>query len=315
VDLVVENYSPRVFDHFGIKWDLVVAANPNVVMVRMPAFGLDGPWRNNLGFAQTMEQTTGLAWITGFRDQPPRIMRGPCDPLAGIHAAFAMLVGLSERDRRGRGLLIETAMAETALAAAAEQIVEWSAYGALMERDGNRGPEAAPQGVYACRGSEEWIAIAVLTDEQWQALQVALGQPIWAVDPALDCIEGRRRAHDQIDEGLSRWAAQQDLDAAVATLVAHGVPAGRVVDPRHVDKHPQFVHRHFIETLDHPVVGPHPIAAIPFRFEGIPSWHRRRAPLLGEHNRDVLGGWLGLDDDELERLATLGVIGTRPTGV
>jgi crotonobetainyl-CoA:carnitine CoA-transferase CaiB-like acyl-CoA transferase len=315
VDVVVENYSPRVFDHFGITWDLVRAANPNVVMVRMPAFGLDGPWRNNLGFAQTMEQTTGLAWITGFRDEPPRIMRGPCDPLAGIHAAFGMLVGLAERDQRGHGLLVEVAMAETALAAAAEQIVEWSAYGALMERDGNRGPEAAPQGVYACRGREEWMAVAVLTDEQWQALRVALGHPLWAVDPALDHMDGRRRAHDRVDDGLSRWAAQLDLDAAVATLVSHGVPAGRVLDPRDVDAHPQFVHRHFIETLDHPVVGPHPIAAIPFRFEGIPYWHRRRAPLLGEHNREVLGGWLGLDDEELERLQSLGVIGTRPTGV
>jgi crotonobetainyl-CoA:carnitine CoA-transferase CaiB-like acyl-CoA transferase len=314
VDLIVENYSPRVFDHFGITWDLVSAANPNVVMVRMPAFGLDGPWRDNLGFAQTMEQTTGLAWITGYRDEPPRIMRGPCDPLAGIHAALAMLVGLRERDRRGHGVLVEMAMAETALAAAAEQIVEWSAYGALMERDGNRGPEAAPQGIYACRGCEEWLAIAVMTDEQWNALREVLGRPAWAMEAALNDAAGRRRAHDHIDEQLSQWAARRDLEAAVAALVAHGVPAGRVVDPRHLDVHPQFAHRNFFETLDHPVVGPHPIGAIPFRFEGIPSWHRRRAPLLGEHNREVLGGWLGLDDDELARLTTLGVIGTRPKG-
>jgi crotonobetainyl-CoA:carnitine CoA-transferase CaiB-like acyl-CoA transferase len=315
VDALVENYSPRVFDNFGITWELVEAANPHVVMVRMPAFGLDGPWRHNLGFAQTMEQTTGLAWITGYRDEPPRIMRGPCDPLAGVHAALAVLAGLAERDRVHRGVLIEAAMAETALAAAAEQVVEWSAYGALMERDGNRGPDAAPQGVYPCAGTEQWVAIAVVTDDQWRALRDALGRPAWAMDPPLDASAGRRCAHDVIDEQLARWTAAQAPDAVVAALVERGVPVARVVDPRDVDRHPQFVHRRFIETLDHPVAGAHPVAAVPFRFERVPRWHRRRAPLLGEHNREVLGGWLGVTDDELARLAALGVIGTRPTGV
>jgi crotonobetainyl-CoA:carnitine CoA-transferase CaiB-like acyl-CoA transferase len=315
VDIVVENYAPRVFDHFGITWELVERANPQIVMVRMPAFGLDGPWRNNLGFAQTMEQTTGLAFITGYGDEPPRVMRGPCDPLAGVHAAFAMLVGLEERDRRGHGLVIEAAMAETALAAAAEQIVEWSAYGALMMRDGNRGPEGAPQGLYACRGTEQWLALAVLTDTHWHALVNLLGRPPWATDPRLAHVDGRRRAHDDIDQQLARWAAAQELEDAVAVLVGAGVPAGHVVDPREVVGHPQFSHRGFIEMLDHPVIGPHPMAAIPFRFAGIPSWHRTASPLLGQHNRDVLGGWLGVDDEELDRLTKLGVIGTRPQGV
>jgi len=86
-DIFVENFSPRVVEGFGLDWDSVHALNPRVIQVRMPAFGLSGPWRDNVGFAQTMEQISGLAWVTGHADDQPRIQRGPCDPLAGMHAA------------------------------------------------------------------------------------------------------------------------------------------------------------------------------------------------------------------------------------
>jgi crotonobetainyl-CoA:carnitine CoA-transferase CaiB-like acyl-CoA transferase len=146
-DAVVENFTPRVLEQFGLSWDAIRAANPRCILVRMPAFGLDGPWRDRTGFAQTMEQMTGMAWLTGHPDDQPRIQRGPCDPLAGMHAAFAFLVALGERERTRRGAHVECTMVEGALNAAAEQILEWSAYGRRMERMGNRGPDGAPQGL------------------------------------------------------------------------------------------------------------------------------------------------------------------------
>ncbi|HEB88093.1 MAG TPA: CoA transferase, partial [Deltaproteobacteria bacterium] len=109
-DLFVENFSPRVMEGFGIDWERVTKLNPRCIMVRMPAFGLDGPWRENVCFAQTMEQLSGMAWVTGHPDDQPRIPRGPCDPLAGMHATLAMLVALNERARTGRGCFVECAM-------------------------------------------------------------------------------------------------------------------------------------------------------------------------------------------------------------
>ena len=94
--------------NFDLEWDAVSAANPQAIMVRMPAFGLDGPWRDRVGFAQTMEQATGMAWMTGHLDGPPIIPRGVCDPLAGLHAAFAAIAALVVRDRTGRGLQVES---------------------------------------------------------------------------------------------------------------------------------------------------------------------------------------------------------------
>jgi crotonobetainyl-CoA:carnitine CoA-transferase CaiB-like acyl-CoA transferase len=315
-DVVVENFSPRVFEKFGLGWDAVHQLNPRTILVRMPAFGLDGPWRDNVGFAQTMEQISGMAWITGHVDDQPRIPQGPCDPLAGMNAAFATLVALAEREVTGEGSLVEGPMVEGALNAGAEQIVEYSAYGASMQRDGNHSPWAAPQGVYACRGVEHWLAVSVATDEQWDALVKVVADPAWAGDATLATFAGRRAAEDRLDAGLSAWAADRDLDDAVATLIASGVPAAPVVDSRLTSHHPQLLARNFYETVDHPVVGPQPLSTVPFRFasqerSGRP-WLRRRAPLLGEHNREILEEILGLTDEELSSLEADGVIGTVP---
>ncbi|HKA14448.1 MAG TPA: CoA transferase [Myxococcota bacterium] len=313
-DVFVENFSPRVIEQFGLDWDCVRAMNPRTILVRMPAFGLSGPWRDHVGFAQTMEQITGLAWLTGHPHDQPRIQRGPCDPLAGTHAAFATLVALAERDRTGTGHLVECAMVEGALNAAAEQIVEHGAHDVVLQREGNRAPHAAPQNLYACRGREQWLALSVESDAQWQALIGALGRPAWALSPDLAHHAGRRAHHDLLDAELAHWAADRDRDATVAELVAAGVPAAPVTDPRTTFRHPQLAARGFYELISHPVVGAHPVCAPPFRFASVARWLRSPAPTLGEHNHEILRGLLGLSETEVAELESAQVIGTRPTG-
>jgi crotonobetainyl-CoA:carnitine CoA-transferase CaiB-like acyl-CoA transferase len=314
-DVVVENFAPRVVEQWGLDADAVLQLNPDIVYLRMPAFGLSGPWRDRTGFAQTMEQLTGMAWITGHPYDQPRILRGPCDPIAGMHGALAMLIGLHEREHRGAGVFIESTMVEAALNCAAEQIVECTAYGNLMERAGNRSPHCAPQGVYACPGFEQWLAISVETDEQWKGLVEALGAPSWALDAALASRAGRHAAHDLLDAELGAWAAARDLDTAVALLVAHGVPAARLWDPRIQSRHPQMAARSFYEELDHPSLGRHPVPGLPFRWTTVDRWTRRATPTLGQDNDDVLRRILGLGDDEIAALAEAGVIGQRPRGM
>ena len=315
VDIVVENFSPRVFENFGITWEALSAVNPRLIMTRMPAFGLDGPWRNNVGFAQTMEQVTAMAWVTGHEYDQPRIPRGPCDPLAGMHSAFAMLAALSQREQTGRGSFVEVSMVEAALNAAAEQAIEYTAYGAVLSRLGNRSRDAAPQGLYPCRGDEQWLAVSVATDAQWSALKTVLGQPDWADDPSLDAIDGRRRAHDLIDKHLEQWASGQDCIDAAAELSASGVPASQLYDARLSPQHPQLVARGYFEQLDHPIVGQHRVPTIPFRFRSVDRWCRTSAPTVGEHNESVLKELLGLDEAALEALGAESVIGTRLKGI
>jgi crotonobetainyl-CoA:carnitine CoA-transferase CaiB-like acyl-CoA transferase len=266
-----------------------------------------------------MEQITGLAWLTGHRDDQPRIQRGPCDPLAGMHAAFALLVALAERERTGRGAHVECTMVEGALNAASEQLIEWSAYGRLLARDGNRAPDAAPQGLYPCRGHDaaarpRWLALSCESDAHWRALARGLGDPAWTRAPALATLAGRRAAHDAIDAELRGWAAARELDAAVAELLAAGVPAAPVADPRATHANPQLVARGFYERVEHPVVGAHPLPGLPFRYASVSHWLRSPAPTLGQHGREVLRELAGCSAGELDALAADGVIGERAEG-
>jgi crotonobetainyl-CoA:carnitine CoA-transferase CaiB-like acyl-CoA transferase len=281
----------------------------------MPAFGLDGPWRDRTGFAQTMEQVSGMAWLSGFADGRPVIARGACDPLAGMHAVVATLAALAERGRSGSGRFVEVTMIEAALNAAAELVVEHTAYGVSLTRDGNRGPVAAPQGIYACAGAEQWVALAVCDDDQWRAARRVLGDPAWAGSPALDTAAGRRAAHDEIDEQLTAALAKRELDPVVAALLEAGVPAAPVVGPVGVLDLPPMRARGFIEEIDGPVVGRHEVLGIPFRFASRPGpWYERAAPTLGQHNHEVLSTVLGLNDEAIDALATANVIGNRPLG-
>jgi crotonobetainyl-CoA:carnitine CoA-transferase CaiB-like acyl-CoA transferase len=319
-DAIVENFTPRVLENFGLTWERVRELNPKALMMRMPAFGLSGPWRDHTGFAQTMEQLSGMAWVTGHPDDQPRIPRGPCDPLAGMHAAFAFLVALVERGASGHGHHVESTMVEGALNIAAEQVIERSAYGNLMHREGNRSPLAAPQGLYPCAGgqpgAEKWLALSVATAAQWRALCSALGDPDWALDPALETRSGRREAHAAIDERLRDWTRGRERGELVAELRGMGIPASEVADPcRLLQGNPQLQARGYFETPEHPVVGAMPLPSLPFRYASIDRWLRTPAPTIGQHNEPVLRGILGLSSEELRNLEAEGVIGNRPEGL
>ncbi|MEO2168380.1 MAG: CoA transferase, partial [bacterium] len=319
-DALVENFTPRVLESFGLGWDVVHALNPQTIMLRMPAFGLSGPWRDRPGFAQTMEQLSGLAWVTGHADDQPRIQRGPCDPLAGMHAAYAFFLALAERERRGCGMLVEATMVEAALAAASEIAIEWSAHGVLLGRQGNRSPGAAPQGLYACADGTPanpfWLALSVESDEHWRGLLEALDWSPDSLPAAWAHSVGRKADENAIDEHLRRVFAGLAGREALARMEAAGVPAEALADPRRMDRHPQLEARHFFETIKHPVTGEARVPGQAFRFASRPGgWIERPAPTLGQHNGEILGGLLGLSDQKIRELEDAGLIGTALSGI
>jgi crotonobetainyl-CoA:carnitine CoA-transferase CaiB-like acyl-CoA transferase len=310
--VVIENYSARVLDNFALGWETIHALAPRAILVRMPAFGLDGPWRDRTGFAMTIEQASGMAWMTGYEDLP-LVVRGACDPIGGMHAVFALLLALEDRRRTGEGTLVEVPLLEAALNIAAEQVVDYSASGRLLERDCNRGPVSAPQGLYPCAEPGEYVALAVASDEAWQSLRTALGDPDWARDEALATADGRRAHHDAIDEQLSAWTRERGRDEAAELLSAAGVPAEAVVNAHSLMPHPQLEHRGFFQSMDHPVTGATRYPGFPMGFSAFGrALHRWPPPTLGQHNDEVLSE-LGLSDDEIEKLRAAQVIGERPS--
>jgi crotonobetainyl-CoA:carnitine CoA-transferase CaiB-like acyl-CoA transferase len=274
-DVVVENFTPRVLEQFGLDYDVVRAIRPDAVMVRMPAFGLTGPWRDRPGFAQTMEQITGMAWVTGYEGGPPIIPGGPVDPMVGAHAALAIVAALAHRDRTGEGQLVEIPLLEVATAVTAEQVIRYAIDGTLFDRRGTGG-------VYRTAGEDEWVSVDVATD------------PMAA---------GERAA----------WCATRPAADVVAELRAAGVPAAAMVPAYATLDDPQLRARGFFEPLDHPVVGPHEYPTWPVRMSAGPArFWSGPAPTLGQHTEDVLRGELGVSDAELERLRNEHVIGTTP---
>ncbi len=157
--------------------------------------------------------------------------------------------------------------------------------------------------------------MSVADEEQWQALKGVLGHPAWANEPSLATASGRHQSHDQIDKHLEQWSRTQSLEDAVEALVGRGIPAAPLRDPRIISTHPQMVARSHFETLDHPVLGPHTLPAFPFKFASVDRWHRSPAPLLGQHNTEILSRLLSLDPATIERLAADNIVGMRPVGI
>jgi crotonobetainyl-CoA:carnitine CoA-transferase CaiB-like acyl-CoA transferase len=325
-DVLVENYSPRVLGNFGLGWERFQQANPRLTLVRMPAFGLGGPWRDRVGFAQTMEQVSGIAWLTSYPESAgeaagPLTPRAASDPLAGLHAAFAALLAVRHRIRSGRGCQIESIMVETSLAVAAEQVCEYSATGELLHGDANRGPRAAPQGLYRCEGvgldgGPLWLAISVRSDAQWQALARAIGREAWSRATRFASLAARRAAHDEIDAAIEAWSRGRAVREAAELLLAAGVPAAEAIGTRRPHELEPLAKSDFFETVEHALHGGLPVAAMPLRFGHRPArWFERAAPMLGEHNAEVLGGLLGLDAERLAELEREGILGTRPRGL
>jgi crotonobetainyl-CoA:carnitine CoA-transferase CaiB-like acyl-CoA transferase len=312
-DVVVENYSPRVFESWGLLWPQIAAINPRVILLRMPAFGLTGPWRDRVGYAQTMEQVSGLAWITGHTAAEPEMPNGPCDAVAGGHALVALLLALRARERTGRGMMVESPMIGSALNIAAEQVIEYSANGRLLSRVGNRSRTGAPQGAYLTASvapsgrRDRWVVIAVEDDSHWERC-ANLVAPQLLPRGDLATVEGRRSAHDELDEVISAWCATREVDEIVAAFVSAGVPAAPVLLPHEQLDLTPLRERGFFEPVEHPVTGPATHSTFCARFDRGPArWHRRPSPTIGQHTREILIE-LRFDRAEIESLIERGVV-------
>jgi crotonobetainyl-CoA:carnitine CoA-transferase CaiB-like acyl-CoA transferase len=275
-DIVAENFTPQVMEKFGLDWDTVHALNPRAIYLRMPAFGLDGPWRSRGGFAQTMEQLTGMAWVTGYEGGPPIIPGGPVDPMVGAHAALAVVAALEHRTRTGDGVLVEVPLVEVATAVTAEQVIRYSIDGTLLGRRGEGG-------VYKCAGGDdEWVAIDLARDPMAPAERAA-------------------------------WCATRTADAAAKEALASGVPAAAMIAGYATLDDPQLRARDFFEPVTHPLVGEHHYPRYPVTMSAGPErFWRGPAPTLGQHTDEVLRELLQIDDDELARLESEHVTGTVP---
>ena len=308
-DVVIENYRADVLDKLGLGYEVLRAANDDIVLVSMAAFGKEGPDRSFVGFGPVIELMSGLTSLSGYGDGEPfktGISYG--DPVAGTAAVAAAVMGLAQRDSTGAGCHVDLAQRETAAMLIGERFVAASSRGESPVALGCRDATIAPQGCYRCVGDDEWLVVSVRTDDEWRSVCDVIGRSDLS---GLSLVE-RRARHDELDDSISRWTTTRLGQDAMEQLQDRDVPAGRVLNTGTVLDDPQLLRRGFWHYLPHPKMQRYRQQNVVWRLADAQPVPRRHSPLFGEHNREILQGELGITDPELEKLTADHVIGDAP---
>ncbi len=310
-DIMIENYAPGVLDKLGIGTRSLTAIAPALVCLSMGAFGAKGPWRGFRAYGSTVEQASGLPFVNGEGRDPPTMQHVAYgDPVAGLYGAVAGLIALYHRRRSRCGAIIDLGQVECLFQLCADAIVAQSTQQTLLARDGSRHPLSALRMVADTRNDREWIAVSVETVAQWNTLAALVGRHDLAVTSATSTAALKDHELD-MERALGQWSKQRVASETVSRLQEVGVPAGPVHSPRDLLDDAQLRAAGFWRRAERRFIGDHVVSHAPYHVEGARPPLRGVAPTLGEHNRQVLVGDLGLSHDDVDRLRVQGVIGTR----
>jgi crotonobetainyl-CoA:carnitine CoA-transferase CaiB-like acyl-CoA transferase len=306
-DVFVENLKTSTLHQIGIHESQLLDRNPQMLVLRAPAAGLNGDWADYTGFGAQFDGLSGFSYLIGHQDR--EMVETPAtmymDAATGPAGAFAVLAALHYRAAVGRGQLVELAQIENVLSQLGDAFLEVQ-LGGDPQRIGNRDPKMAPQGVYPCRGEERWLAISTRDDDEWAALARTIGREDLLADARFATTAGRYAHHDELDLVITEWTTGQELMDAFHSLQRAGVAAGPQFDEEMLATDPHVEARGWIRPLASRDVGSYP--HIGYAFQGLPQAWDRGAPVLGEDNDYVYRKVLGLDDDEYQRLVEAKVI-------
>jgi crotonobetainyl-CoA:carnitine CoA-transferase CaiB-like acyl-CoA transferase len=313
-DVMLESFAPRIMRGFGLDYDSVRAVRPDIIYCSLSGYGQSGPYRDWIAYGMGLEPASGISQLTGYPGGGPmRSGISLTDPLSGLAAAVAVLIALYHRRRTGEGQYIDLSEHEAAIPLVAGALLDQQMNGRAPERRGNRSWFAAPQGVYPCAGDDEWIAITCHTDAEWGRLCDATGHPEWRDDVRFADVLARHAHHDVLDELIAGWTRGQEKLAAMEHLQRAGVRAGAVLHGRDLLENEHLRARGHFDWIEHPVTGRRPFPRqLPVRFSKMGPGPRGHAPLLGEHNDEVLATLAGLTPAEIAALREAKVIGDRP---
>jgi len=307
-DVVGEGFPTGVMDKLGLDYEGLKQVNPEIIMLRTCGYGHTGPMADQPGFGSILTAVTMMDTIVGWPDRapvPPSTYY--TDQLSPMYGSLAIMAALDYRRRTGKGQYIDHAQIEAGLNYVTPLILDYQANQRELALKGNKCDHAAPHGIYKCQGDDRWVAIAVMTDEEWQSFGKAIGSPDWTKDPRFATTTGRVENSDELDRLVEAWTVNFTPEQVQKTLQEAGVGAGLVANACDLDKDPQLNHYNFYRELDHPYMGklryyhPDPIklsAAEP---------DIRRPVLVGEHTDYVCEEILGMSRDEIDRMRQKGV--------
>lgn len=311
-DVVVENYTPRVMATFGLEYPVLQALRPGLIMISIPGFGRSGPYRDYAALGATVEQVSGLSWVTGYPDKGPQragISYG--DPIAALQAALAAIALLHRRAATGEGVHVDLSLCEGLTALIPEFILDAEWNGRHHGPQGNSHALMVPHGCFPCRGDDEWVTIACPDEAAWEGLCVAVN-PAWQREPRFVDQRARWANREVLHRELSAWTAERTPGEVTQLLQVQGVAAAPVLRMDALLADPQLAERGLIQAIATPRAGVQRHRGRPWLCNGERGPAHRPGPTFGQHNRAVLQGLLGLSDGEIAELAAQGVISDRP---
>ena len=316
-DVLVENYSSRVLENWGLGYEQQRKAREDVIYVSLSGFGHSGPRRDYGTWGPTAQALSGLTAMSGFAGgEPAGWGFSYLDHLAGFTAATAIAAALRHRRETGRGQWIDLSQVETGMAVTGPATLDYTANGRRYKQTGNPPgnrsvwPKAAPHNTYPTAGEDNWILITCLSHDQWTALCGVIGRPEWLEDERCATLPARLHNQDWLDAEIGGWTSAREGRGLLADLQAAGIPAGVVqngVDL--VTNDPQLRAREWTVQREHPVLGEHVTDGLPVHFSRTPATRERPGPLLGEANEYVYGELLGLSQEAITELMIDGALG------
>ena len=310
-DVVLENNPPSMLNDSSLDYSDLRKIKPDLIMARMPGYGQTGPYKEMRAWGSHIEGFIGHTWVRSYGDIDPSLKDDvyPSDAVAGITTAFSILVALRHLQATGEGQLIDAPLSEGLVPFLAEAFVDYTMNGRVQSAIGNADTSMAPHDVYRCSGDDLWVSISVGSDEEWEGLVRAMGQPAWASDRKFSHVLGRWRCQEEINAHIGEWTEGLTSREVMERLQASGVPAGMVHNTEQAYEDPQLETLDFFQEVTHPEAGTHRYPGIIGQISGFPNRIRRPAPCLGEHNEYVYRELVGMSAERYRQLEDLGQIG------
>ncbi len=306
-DVLIENFRPGRMEAWGMSYKELAEDNPGLVMTRVSGFGQTGPYRERPGFGTVAETASGYAYLNGWPHTPPTSPPfGFADSIAGISAAFGTAMALYRRELSGHGNEVDVALYEPLMFILGDAVLNYTATGTIMQRHGNASGAASPRGIYEA-GDGGWLSIAASNQAIAMRLFDAMGRPELKDDERYATNTARMANNDALQEIVKAWVRSAPRDEVLRRLDEYEVVAAAVNDSSDIVADPHFLERTLVDlagTVLGPALTPGPVLHVR-DFAG-PSYDG--VPAVGEHTAAVLGDTLGVDPDELARLAAAGTI-------
>jgi crotonobetainyl-CoA:carnitine CoA-transferase CaiB-like acyl-CoA transferase len=309
-DAIVENFQPGTLEAWGLGYEVLEALNPKVILTRATVYGQDGPYRDRPGLDRNGIAHGGLLYITGYPDRPP-VRPGivVSDYLTGVFNALSIMIALYERDvgKSGRGQWVDLALYESVFRLLEHTVAGYDRLGLVREREGNRLKNSAPLDNWETRDGH-FVSIVAAGDGLFPRFAKAMGRADLLQDPRYATLADRARHGDELNAIVAAWCREHTAEEIERILVAAEVPVSRAFSIRDIFADPHYAARGDIVEVDDPTIGTLKMQGVYPRFSRTPGAIQCGAPRLGEHNREIYGGVVGLGDEELDTLEREGVI-------